>query len=191
MQATPRAVTLWSMGQPALPRHALIAALAVLAAVLAVPSLAATSPRARGDGTLSVENGRGRFVLNLTGSVIGRIDRGKLTIDNPFASTAGDPIVRGHDWVRVRGTSITYGGKGIRFRILGGRFNARIEDAVGVNLSVVGKGQVVLHGAGLAEFGLSNGEYSVNGGAAMPIPDDRLVVSVRAPTPKPKPAGTR
>jgi hypothetical protein len=161
----------------------LAVAVAVLAGVLAVPALAARSPVAKGDGTLSVQDGRGRFVLTLTGSVIGRIDRGKLVIQNPFASNAGNPIVRGHERVQVRGTTITYSGRGIRFRILGGRFNARIEDAVGVHLSVLGRGQMAMQGAGLSEFGLSNGLYSMNGGGLMPIPDERVVLPVRAPQP--------
>jgi hypothetical protein len=163
---------------------AFLLALIVLLGALAASAPAA--PRAARDGTLALQEGRGRFVLQLTGSVIGRIERGKLTIEDPFGQFRGDPIVRGHDWVRVRGTSVVYGGKGIRFRILGGRFSARIENAVGVDLSVIGRGRAIFNGAGLEEFGLSNGEYSVNGGELRPVPDDRVSIVLRAP-PRPKP----
>ncbi len=163
---------------------------ALLAAVALFASLATAAPQAAGDGTLAVTDGRGRFVLDLSGSVIGRIDRGKLVIRNPFGARGGGPIVRGHDWVRVRGMTVTYGGKGIRFRILGGRFNARIENAVGVDVSIVGRGRATLHGAGLSEFGLSNGAYSLNGGEPMPVPDERLLIDVRSPVP-PKPTRAR
>ena len=59
-----------------------------------------------------------------------------------------------------------------------------LEDTLGAFTALRAEGVIT-------EFGLSNGQYSVNGGDVTPIPDDRLVVPVRAPLPKPKPAGTR
>jgi hypothetical protein len=155
--------------------------LAFLVALLAAASAAVAGKTSPGDGTLALHGGRGTFLLQpLTGSVIGRLDRGKLTItDLDFAGSG--PIVRGKYTVRVRGTMLVYSGKDIRFRILGGRSTVRIDNAVGVELSVVGRGRAMLKGAGFEELGLSDGEYSLNGDSLMPVPEERTWLNLKAP----------
>ena len=156
-------------------------ALVVALALLAASAAAGRARGAAGDGTLAVKDGRGGVVLNVKGSVIGWIDKGKLTIEDQDGDD-GVPVVRGADWAKVLSEStVTYGGKGIRFRIFGGRFSVRIQNATGISLSVVARGRVQLKGAGLEELGLSNGTYSVNGDDALPIPDEPMWITLRAP----------
>ncbi len=135
---------------------------------------------AAADGTLAVRDGRGTFTLQLRGAVIGRIDRGKIVIQDADEQGA-EPIVRGAEWWTRRSVTTTiYGGKGIRFRVIGGRFTVRVQGATGLSLSAVGRGHALLKGAGL-EFGVTNGEYSVNGEDFLPIPDDPVSIQLRAP----------
>ena len=161
--------------------HTFLAALVATLAVLSGAALGSAAPRVDRDGTLTIREGRGTFVIELRGAVIGRLDRGRLTIDDP-SELDGTPVVRGHEWSDpLSDTKTVYGGKGIRFRILGGRFTVRIQGATGVALSVVGRGRAQLRGAGFQEFGLPNGDYSLNGDEFLPIPDEPTWVQVRAP----------
>ena len=77
-----------------------------------------------GDGTLSVEDGRGKVNLQARGGVIGRIDRGTLTVYDTTPTDANFPVVTGADEPElfVAGNGVRYRGAGIRFRIVGGGF---------------------------------------------------------------------
>jgi hypothetical protein len=164
------------------PRIKFACLLASGAALLAGASVATAGGTAPGDGTLALHAGRGTFVLQpLRGSVIGRLDRGKLTIEALDIEGTG-PIVRGKYSTKVRGTTLVYTGTNIRFRILGGRSAVRIDNAVGVELSVVGRGRVMLRGAGFGELGLSDGEYSLNGEALLPVPAEPTWLILKAPS---------
>jgi hypothetical protein len=163
------------------PRLIFACLLVSLTVLLGAAAAASAGQNGQGDGTLSVQAGRGTFTLQLQGSVIGRVDKGKITIEDPDNTGTG-PIVRGADWVRVRSnTTVVYGGKAIRFRILGGRSTVRIENSVGVELSVVGRGKALLKGAGFDELGLSDGEYSLNGAALLPVPEVPTWLAIKAP----------
>ena len=163
------------------PRGKLAFLLTFCVTVLGAASVAFAAQTAPGDGTLAVHGGRGTFVLQpLKGSVIGRLDRGKLTIQDVDVAGTG-PIVRGKYSVRVRGSTLVYVGRDIRFRILGGRSSVRIDNSVGVELSVVGRGRAMLMGAGFEELGLSDGEYSLNGDPLMPVPEERTWLTLKAP----------
>ncbi|HXY85625.1 MAG TPA: hypothetical protein VEH52_09085 [Gaiellaceae bacterium] len=145
-------------------RRFLLVGLAVLA--LAVPVSAFALRAAPNDGTLSVSAGRGTFVINGKGGVIGGFTRGRVIITDPIPDDGTGPIVSGEDWTKVRNaTTTTYGGTKVRFRDIGGTFRIRVI-AVGVNLSVVGRDQVTLKGAGT----VNDGMYSVNGDPDLPVP---------------------
>ena len=144
---------------------------------LLVPAASAGEAR-RGDGTLSIRDGRGTVVVQARGAVIGQLTRlernGKLVIEDPVENDGSEPRVVGADWARERpdGT-LVYGGKAIRFRVIGGRFVLRITNAVGLQLSVVGRGRVTLDGAGSLENGIIyDGVYSLNGGETVSLPDE-------------------
>jgi hypothetical protein len=147
----------------------------------------------RGDGTLSVRDGRGTVVVQARGAVIGQLARfergGKLVIEDLDDDAGSEPRVVGADWVRARGDGTpVYGGKGIRFRLIGGRFVLRVTNVVGLQLSVVGKGTVTLDGAGLFLGGTGyDGLYSFNGETPESLPDEPLTFQLKPPTGPPKP----
>ncbi len=77
---------------------------------------------------------------------------------------------RGTIFISARGGVIGSFAQGkvtiVRFRIIGGAFKIRVQGR-GINLSLVGKGNVTLNGAGTG----ADGMYSVNGDTYSVIPD--------------------
>jgi hypothetical protein len=112
--------------------------LALLALGLPVAGMAGLSA---GDGTLSVEDGRGKVTIQARGGVIGRLDRGTVTIYDLTPDDANAPVVFGDDqpWVLMGDNGIKYTGAGMRFRVIGGRYRIVIQGR-GIDLSAVGKG---------------------------------------------------
>jgi hypothetical protein len=143
----------------------LLTLLGVLA--LALPAGAGAVRNDSGDGTLALRDGRGTFTIAARGGIIGSFARGSVTITDPIADDGTGPIVSGDDWSVDRSdTTTTYGGTKVRFRLIGGRFRIKLQ-GTGINLSLVGKGQVTLNGKGTDD----DGTYAVNGGSAIPVPD--------------------
>lgn len=142
---------------------------------LALPVAGVAGLRA-GEGTLSVEDGNGRVFLQGRGGVIGRLERGVVTIHDLTPEDANDPVVFGDDRpVRFVGeTGIQYAGAGLRFRLVGGGFRIVISGK-GIDLSVVAKGS----GAIVAAPGDDDpGVYSLDGddcrndrGSCRPLPE--------------------
>ena len=111
--------------------------LALLALGLPVAGVAGLSS---GDGTLSVEDGRGKVTIQARGAIIGRLDRGTVTVYDLTPEDANDPYVFGADQpLALVGDGIKYAGAGLRFRIIGGRYRIVIQGR-GIDLSAVGKG---------------------------------------------------
>jgi hypothetical protein len=160
---------------------------------LLVPAASAGDEQ-RGDGTLSIRDGRGTVVVHARGAVIGQLTKfernGKLVIEDPIAGDGSEPVVVGADWVRERGDGTpVYGGKAIRFRLIGGRFVLRVTNAVGLHLSVVGRGRVTLDGAGSVVSGVGyDGVYSLNGEEAESLPDEPTSFPLQPPRPAAKTA---
>jgi hypothetical protein len=139
---------------------------AVLAALL-VPAAATARPGGLSDGTLSVKDGRGVITIQGRGGVIGSFAKGSVTINDPVDGDGTGPIVNGDEWSKERSdTTTTWGGWGVRFRMIGGTFKIVVRGR-GINLSLVGKGTVTLNGAGTD----NDGTYSVNGSDYGPFPD--------------------
>jgi hypothetical protein len=154
---------------------------------LLVPTASAGEAQ-RGDGTLSIRDGRGSVVVHARGAVIGQLTRfernGKLVIEDTDPDDGPEPRVLGAGWVRERadGTPIYGGGRGIRFRFIGGQFVLRVTNAVGLQLSVVGKGKVRLDGAGSLTTGVVyDGVYSLNGEPPASLPDEPETLQLRPP----------
>src|SRR5829696_2955727 len=105
---------------------------AMLVTALALPASSGARERGPNDGTLSVKDARGTITLNVRGGLIGSFANGRVTIS--------DPIERNE-------TTTTWRGTRVRFRIIGGAFRVVIKGR-GINLSLVGKGNVTLKGAG-------------------------------------------
>jgi hypothetical protein len=162
--------------------------LLVLVSLLAllVPTASARDAQ-RGDGTLSIRDGRGTIVIHARGAVIGQIARfernGRLVIEDLREDDDAVPRVLGADWTRLRGDGTpVYGGKALRFRLIGGRFVLRITNALGVQLSVVGRGSMMLDGAGSVLSGIGyDGVFSLNGEPAVSLPDDPETFPLRPP----------
>lgn len=130
--------------------------LALLALGLPVAGVAGLST---GEGTLSVEDGRGKVTIQARGGVIGRIDRGTVTIYDLTPEDANEPYVFGDDQpvILVGETGIKYAGNSMRFRVIGGRYRIVIQGR-GIDLSAVGKGFGSIRG----DAGQS-GVYSLDG----------------------------
>lgn len=142
----------------------LLALLSVLA--LALPAAAAAVRSDPGDGTLAIKDGRGSFTIAARGGVIGTFTQGVIVVTDPVADD-GTVAISGDDWSHDRtDTTTVYGGTKVRFRLIGGRFRIKVY-GTGINLSLVGKGQVTLNGKGTED----DGTYSVNGGPFTPVPD--------------------
>jgi hypothetical protein len=157
-------------------RH-LLAAGAVIA--LAFPTASVAGGRDVSDGTLSVRDGRGVFIVSGKGGVIGSFKSGKVVVTDPIDGDGTGAIVSGVDWRRDRtDTTSVYGGTKVRFRMIGGTFRIKVV-GVGVNLSVVGRGTVTMTGAGT----LDDGDYSVNGDPYTPVPAFTLQFPLSASSP--------
>ncbi len=160
----------------------------LLPIVLAIPAGLSARTTPMGDGSLSIKNGRGEFIVQVKGAVIGRMASGKLTVTDSDPYDEQVPDIRGRFRPRPRqlnDVTTVYQGQQIRFRVMEGGYKLKIE-GVGVNLSAVGRGWVVLDGDDRFE---SVGYYSLNGDPYQPIPFERtkrlkLALPVGPPGPR-------
>jgi hypothetical protein len=125
---------------------------------LAVP-VAGISATQVAEGTLSVDDGRGKVNVRARGGVIGRIERGSITIYDLTPADASQPVVSGVDEppLLVGENGVRYRGAGLRFRVIGGNFRILVQGR-GIDMSVVGKGEGFIEGDTLEP-----GVYSLDG----------------------------
>jgi hypothetical protein len=145
---------------------------AFLLCILVVPVGSAAKRGPDSAGSLSIRAGRGEVIVQVRGAVIGRLASGKLTLTDNDPYDEQVPIVRGRLHPRPRAVSwatTVYTGRQIRFRVLNGSYRLKI-DGVGINLSSVGRGWVVLDGD---ERYANPGAYALNGEVYQPIPYER------------------
>jgi hypothetical protein len=148
----------------------------VLALALALPVGAAARTDGANDGTLSVKDARGVFTIQGRGGVIGSFAKGSVMINDPVDGDGTGPIVTGDDWSKDRSeTATSWGGTKVRFRIIGGTFKVVVRGR-GINLSFVGKGNIILNGAGTDD----DGTYAVNGSEYNLIPNFALPFQLSA-----------
>jgi hypothetical protein len=156
----------------------------VVLGVLGFSGAAAARPGGSNDGALSVKNADGRVVIIGKGVVIGRFDKGQVTIKDPNPFDGVPPIVTGADFTQSLGERTTrYSGSNVRFRIIGGSFSITVF-ATGIDLSAVGRGMVTLNGA-LVRGNFDNGDatYAVNGDPPQPFPSFQLTFPLVPPPP--------
>lgn len=140
-------------------------------------------------GELSVESGRGTVVLDIRGSVLGRVATGTVRVIDLTPRDRFEPLVTGRrvtqEQVGLR--TVVYRGQGLRFRMLGGRYRI-VTRGTGISISAVGRGVVVLV-ANRRVPGEDAGVYSVDGvdcglepELCLPLPDEpeRQVLGPRA-----------
>ena len=151
-----------------------------LLVTLALPAASAARPSGASDGTLSVQDARGTITISARGGVIGSFARGSVTISDPIEGDGTGPIVTGDDFppVEKNDTTTTWRGTKVRFRIIGGSFRIVVRGR-GINLSLVGKGNVTLDGAGTVD----DGSYSVNGAEYLPMPEFSLPFPLSSTSP--------
>jgi opacity protein-like surface antigen len=152
---------------------------AVLALALALPAAAAARTHASSDGTLSVKDARGVITIQGRGGVIGSFARGSVTINDPVDGDGTGPIVTGDEWSKDKSdTATVWGGTRVRFRMIGGTFKIVVRGR-GINLSFVGKGNVIINGAGTDD----DGSYATNGGDYNLIPAFAVPFALSATSP--------
>jgi hypothetical protein len=136
-----------------------LACLAVLSATL----LGAATAAEPSGGTLSVESGKGVVVLDLRGSILGRLSSGTLRVadQTPFDRFTATVVGRRVTQERLGPRTVVYRGQGLRFRMLGGGYRIVVR-GFGIDLSAVGKGVAVLDGEPKALFD-DVGLYSLDG----------------------------
>jgi hypothetical protein len=153
--------------------------LALLALALALPAGAAARPSGSNDGTLSVKDARGIITIQARGGVIGSFVKGSVTINDPVDGDGTGPIVTGDEWSKDKSeTATVWGGRGVRFRIIGGWFKIVVRGR-GINLSFVGKGNIIVNGFGTDD----DGSYAINGGDYNLIPAFALPFALSATSP--------
>jgi hypothetical protein len=154
---------------------------AMLALALALPAGSAARPSGPSDGTLSIKDARGVITIQgpARGGVIGSFAKGSVTINDPVDGDGTGPIVTGDEWSKDKSeTASVWGGTRVRFRIIGGTFRIVVRGR-GINLSFVGKGSVILNGAGTED----DGSYAVNGGDYNLLPPFALPFQLSATGP--------
>lgn len=171
--------------------------LVTLACLLtAVAALAAAAGAAEPEvGYLSVERGRGSIVLEVRGSVLGRLANGTITVVDRTPSDPYVGSVTGRRIVvqrRLGPYKFMVRGQGLRFRMVGGGYRIAIRGG-GIALSVVGRGNVTLDGDPrwlLDDLGVYSQEEgidcSVEPASCTPIGDEplRLKLEPAPETPK-------
>jgi len=139
----------------------------VVILALALPAAAWAMKALPGDGTLVVDNGRGSVVIRARGGILGRFDSGRLIVDDPVAGDGTGPVVFGARTARDVGNGRTiYTGDNIRFRMIGGLYRVQVN-AIGIDISAVGRGTVTLDATGFTDF---PGRFSLDGDPFQPLP---------------------
>jgi hypothetical protein len=135
--------------------------LTLLVCLLAVPAVGSAAPmRGAGDGTLSVDSGRGKVTIEARGGVIGRFERGLVTIQDLTPDDQFVPLVFGEERATPLSTgAVVYSGSAVRFRLVGGRFKMFVTGS-GIDLSAVGNGFVTLEAD---ERAVNPGTFSLDG----------------------------
>ena len=147
-------------------RIAAIVCCAVFLAALAAPALAGAE---RLRGSLEVADSRGVIVVKGRGALLGRLDKGTLTITDLSPNDQWSPRVNGVP----RGKIVTMRGHDVAFYVPAGRYRVVVKGE-GINISARGAGNVVIDGqpdpTGAA------GTYAVGDDDPQQVPDEPVRV---------------
>lgn len=145
-------------------------------------------------GTLSVEQGRGAVMIDLKGSVVGRIAAGTLRVTDHTPNDRYAAVVTGRKLTQERlgPRTLLYRGQGLRFRLLGGGYRM-VARGSGITVSAVGRGVVMLDGdprftgddAGL--YSLDGADCSVDPLLCTPLPLEPVRFTLEPPVAPPQP----
>ena len=150
----------------------LVVLFCAIAALTAAVAAWAAQPE---PGTLSVERGRGSVMIDLKGSVVGRITSGTLRVTDHTPNDRYAAVVSGRKLTQERmgPRTILYRGQGLRFRMLGGGYRM-VARGSGITVSAVGRGVVILDGDPPRYAGDEAGVYSLDGADCSVEPDSCL-----------------
>lgn len=131
----------------------LATALALFASALARSDVAAGAEKlsrfltARSE-MLALEEGTGELSLSVRGALLGQLAQGEVTVVGLPGKEDPDVRFSGASWQRrINARTVAFGGRELRFRVVGGAWSVRIE-GVGIDLSSVGAGYLTLRGDG-------------------------------------------
>jgi hypothetical protein len=143
----------------------------ILLLALLIPAAAQSQPRAPQNGTLSIREGRGIVQVDARGSMTGRVN-GKITITDPKPYDGKRPVVYGAAKTTYRNVKTTvYQGKNLRFRLIGARFEFRIQGRA-IFLSAIARGDGVIDGTGDPTANVFyDGVWSLNDSPYQSLPD--------------------
>jgi hypothetical protein len=135
-----------------------------------------------------VRDGKGMVELSARGALIGRVERGKITVTdrNPF--DARRPVVLGAERTRTsRNLKTTvYSGRQMRLRSTGAFVHVRLEGS-GINLSAVGRGRGLIQGSPEASPGAAvDGLWSLNDEEYESLPEILTGFQLVGPPPEPR-----
>ena len=141
----------------------------LLALVVLVASSQA-KPAAQDDGCLVVQAGRGIVSINAKGFLLGRFDSGQVDIEDPLQSDGNVRVFNFDKKRQLTETKTRYIGTLVRFRA-SGQFKVRVE-ALGMELSLAGKGTATLNSEGWSDPGhYSSDAQSFCVSRFQPMPD--------------------
>jgi len=164
----------------------------LLCALTALVAVAAAW--AQPTGTLSVERARGVVMIDLKGSVLGRITTGTLRVTDHTPNDRYAAVVSGRKVTeeRLGPRTVLYRGQGLRFRMLGGGYRM-VARGSGITVSAVGRGAVMLDGeprftgddAGV--YSLDGSDCSVEPVSCTPFPIEPERHTLEPPVTPPQP----
>jgi hypothetical protein len=151
---------------------------------LLIPAAAQSQPAAPQNGTLSIKEGRGVVELNARGSMTGRVN-GQISITDPKPYDNKRPVVYGATKATYKNVRTTiYRGKNLRFRLIGARFELRIQGRA-IFLSAIARGDGVLDGAGDPTANVFyDGTWSLNDSPYQSLPDVAQPFDLAPPSPQ-------
>jgi hypothetical protein len=171
----------------------LVVLLCTLTVLVAATVAWADEPNA---GTLSVERGRGAVMIDLKGSVVGRVTSGTLRVTDHTPNDRYAAVVFGRKLTQERlgPRTVLYRGQGLRFRMLGGGYRM-IARGSGITVSAVGRGSVMLDGDPRYEaddvgvYSLDGTDCSVEPLSCTPLPVEPERYLLEPSTPQAKAKG--
>jgi hypothetical protein len=137
---------------------------ALIAALLVLP-FAGVARAERLQGSLEIRDGRGAITVKGRGALLGRLDRGSLTVADLTPNDQWSPRVNGVP----RGKLVSIRGRDITFYVPAGRYRIVVRGE-GVNISARGVGSAVLDGQ--PDAAGATGTFAVGDAEPSPIPDD-------------------
>jgi hypothetical protein len=156
----------------------------LLLLALLIPAAAQSQSRAPQNGTLSIREGRGIVQVDARGSMTGRVN-GKITITDVKPYDSKRPVVYGSAKTTYRNVKTTvYQGKNLRFRLIGARFQFRIQGRA-IFLSAIARGDGIIDGSGDPTANVFyDGVWSLNDSPYQSLPDDATSFNLAPASPQ-------